>query len=171
MCRFSFLEHRSLEPEANGILQFCQEQGITLVAYSPLGRGILTGQIRSPDDVKGDNRSMWPRFKPENFQKNFDVVKQFETLAAKKSVKASQLGLAWLMRQGHTGTGILPLFGTRSVDRTKENLEALEITLTDAEIQEIRKVVDEAAAGGDLGNRYPEGMEHLQLRDSPALKE
>jgi aryl-alcohol dehydrogenase-like predicted oxidoreductase len=159
---------RSLEPEQNGILEFCQEQGITLVAYSPLGRGILTGQIRSPDDVKGDHRATWPRFQPENFQKNFDVVEEFEKLAAKKGVKAGQLGLAWLMKQG---TGILPLFGTRSVERVKENLEALNVSLTEAENQEIRDVVDKAAAGGDLGNRYPEGMEHLQLRDTPALKE
>ena len=156
---------RALEPESNGVLKFCQEQGITLVAYSPLGRGFLTGQIRSPDDVKGVH-AMFPRFQPQNFSKNFEVVEKLEKIAAKKGVKAGQLGLAWLMTQG-----VMPLFGTRSVARVKENLEGLNISLTAEEVREIRDVVDKAAAGGDLGNRYPEGMDHLQLRETPALKE
>ncbi len=151
------------------MLKFCQEQGITLVAYSPLGRGFLTGQIKSPEDVKADYRSMFPRFQPDNFQKNFDVVEKLGKIAARKKVKPGQLGLAWLMTQGH-GTGILPIFGTRSIDRAKENLEGLNVKLTDEEIKEIRDVVDKAGAGGDYGDRYPAGMEHLQLRDTPALK-
>lgn len=144
--------NRSLEPESNGVLKFCQENHITLVAYSPLGRGFLTGQIRSPDDVKGDARSFFPRFHPDNFQKNFEVVEKLEKIAEKKGVKPGQLGLAWLMTQGH-GTGILPIFGTRSVARVKENLEGLNVTLTDDEIKEIREVVDKAGAGGDYGGR------------------
>ena len=152
------------------MLRFCQEHNITLVAYSPLGRGFLTGQIRSPEDVKGDFRAFFPRFQPGNFQKNFDVVEKLEKIAAKKNVKPGQLGLAWLMTQGH-GTGILPIFGTRTIARVKENLEGLNVKLTDDEIREIRDVVDKAGAGGDYGDRYPAGMEHLQLRDTPALKE
>ena len=112
----------------------------------------MTGQIRSVDDVKGDSRSFFPRFHPDNFQKNFEVVEKLEKIAEKKGVKSGQLGLAWLMTQGH-GTGILPLFGTRSVARVKENLEGLNVTLTDKEIKEIRDVVDKAGAGGDYGAR------------------
>ena len=158
--------HRALECESNGVLDFCQKNNITLVAYSPLGRGFLTGQVRSPEDVKGDARSLFPRFYPENFQKNFDVVQKLEKIAAKKGVKAGQLGLAWLMKQGH-GTGILPIFGTRTLNRVKENLVGLEIEITPEEEKEIREVVDKAGAGGDFGDRYPAGMDHLQLRETP----
>lgn len=160
---------RALEPEQSGVLQFCQEQGITLVAYSPLGRGFLGGTIRTPEDVKGTMRTMFPRYWPENFQKNFDVVEKLEKIAEKKGVKASQLGLAWLMTQGD-GKTVLPLFGTKTVSRVQENLVGLDVTLTEQEIKEIREVVDIAGAG-DFGERYPPGMDHLQLRDSPPLKE
>ena len=138
---------------------------MALVAYSPLGRGFLTGQIRSPEDVKGDARSYFPRFYPENFQKNFVVVEKLEKIAERKGVKAGQMGLAWLMTQGK-GTTVLPIFGTRTVGRVKENLEALNVDLTDAEEKEIREAVT-AAEGNDYGNRYPDMMEHLQLRDTP----
>ena len=170
VCTSILTRNRALEPESNGVLQFCQEQGIALVAYSPLGRGFLTGHIRTPEDVKGDARSFFPRFQPDNFYKNFDVVDKLEKIAAKKGVKAGQLGLAWLMRQGN-GTHVLPIFGTRTIRRVKENLEGLNVTLTDEEMKEIREVVDKAGAGGDYGERYPAGMEHLQLRDTPALQE
>jgi aryl-alcohol dehydrogenase-like predicted oxidoreductase len=158
----------SLEPETSGVLDDCRRNGISLVAYSPLGRGFLTGQIRSPDDVKADSRAAWPRFQPENFQKNFDVVEKLEKLAEKKNVKVSQLGLAWLRRQGR-GTTVLPIFGTRSAVRVKENLESLEIQLSDEEDHEIREIVD-AAASLDLGARYLGMMASLQLRDTPPEK-
>ena len=153
----------ALEPETQGILEACRENGIALVAYSPLGRGFLTGQIRKPEDVEG-SRAMFPRFQPQNFQKNFEVVEELEKVAEKKGVKAGQLGLAWLTKQGY-GATVLPIFGTRSIDRVKENLEALKVNVSEEEEKEIRKVVD--AADGTYGARYPEMMEAWQLRDSP----
>ena len=155
----------ALEPETLGVLDVCREFGIALVAYSPLGRGFLTGQIRSPEDVKGDARQYFPRFYPENFQKNFVVVEKLEQIAKKKGVKAGQLGLAWLMRQGN-GVNVLPIFGTRTINRVKENLEALSVDLTDAEVKEIREAVT-AAEGEGYGEMYPEMMQHMQLRDTP----
>ena len=158
----------SLEPESLGVLDVCREFGVVLVAYSPLGRGFLTGQIRTPEDVKGDFRQYFPRFYPENFQKNFVVVEKLEKIAEKKGVKAGQLGLAWLMRQGN-GATVLPIFGTRTTSRVKENLEALNVDVTDAEEKEIREAVT-AAEGSSYGDRYPQMMEHLQLRDTPDEK-
>lgn len=160
---------RALEPEQNGVLKFCQENGITLVAYSPLGRGFLTGQIRTPKDIEGDARANFPRFQPQNFQKNFEVVGLLEKIAEKKGVKAGQLGLAWLMTQAG-GKSVLPIFGTRTIARVNENLEGLNVKLTDDEIKEIRTVVDKAGEG-DYGDRYPGFMAGWQLRDTPALKE
>jgi aryl-alcohol dehydrogenase-like predicted oxidoreductase len=143
---------------------------VALVAYSPLGRGFLTGQIRSVEDIKGDFRQYFPRFSPENFPKNFVVVEKLEKIAEKKGVKAGQLGLAWLMKQGK-GATVLPIFGTRTITRVKENLEALNVDLSEAEEKEIRDAVTVAASGGDFGDRYPQSMEHLQLRDTPDLAE
>jgi pyridoxine 4-dehydrogenase len=113
---------------------------------------------------------MFPRFHPDNFEKNFDVVRKLEEIAEKKGVKVGQLGLAWLMKQGH-GTGILPIFGTRTLSRAQENLEGLNVTITPDEEKVIRELVDRAGAGGDYGGRYPAGMDQFQLRDTPALKE
>jgi aryl-alcohol dehydrogenase-like predicted oxidoreductase len=113
---------------------------------------------------------MFPRFQPGNFEKNFDVVRKLEEIADKKGVKVGQLGLAWLMKQGH-GTGILPIFGTRTLNRVEENLGALKVIVTPDEEKVIRELVDRAGSGGDYGGRYPAGMDHFQLRDTPALKE
>ena len=157
----------ALDPETLGVLDVCREFGVALVAYSPLGRGFLTGQIRSPDDVEG-SRKMFPRFAPENFQKNFEVVEKLEKIAEKKGVKAGQLGLAWLMKQGK-GTTVLPIFGTRTIARVKENLGALDVQLTAEEEKEIREVVQQAE-GVQYGGRYPAGMEEWQNRDTPEEK-
>ena len=120
--------------------------------------------------MKGDARQYFPRFYPENFEKNFDVVKKLEAIAEKKGVKSGQLGLAWLIKQGK-GTTVLPIFGTRTADRVKENMAAETVELTDAEEKDIRDVVDKATGEGHFGDRYPQMMQHLQLRETVPLQE
>ncbi|KAH0829445.1 Aldo-keto reductase yakc [NADP(+)] [Fonsecaea pedrosoi] len=154
----------ALEIESNGVLEACKELGVAVVAYSPLGRGFLTGTIKSPADVQGDFRGMLPRFQPENFDKNLTLVKRIEQLAAAKGVTTSQLVLAWLRRQWPQGIHLLP--GTRSVNRVKENLAALYVELTDDEDRAIRAACQECVA---IGTRYPEAMEYAQLGETPEL--
>jgi aryl-alcohol dehydrogenase-like predicted oxidoreductase len=112
---------------------------------------------------------MFPRFQPQNFAKNFEVVELLEKIAEKKGVKAGQLGLAWLMAQAG-GQSVLPIFGTRTIERVNENLGGLDVELTEEEVKEIRAVVDKAGEG-DFGDRYPGFMQEWQLRETPALKE
>ncbi|KIW20934.1 hypothetical protein PV08_01513 [Exophiala spinifera] len=146
------------------ILDTCKELGIAVVAYSPLGRGFLTGAIKSPADVAGDWRKMLPRFQPENFDKNFELVRKIEEIARSKGVTPSQLVLAFLLAQWD---GVHPLFGTKSVDRAEENLAALSVKLTDDEIRAVRKACDDCVI---TGSRYPEGATLLLLGETPELK-
>jgi aryl-alcohol dehydrogenase-like predicted oxidoreductase len=160
----------TVEDGSPSILDTCKELGIALVAYSPLGRGFLTGTIKSPADVAGDFRAYLPRFLPENFDKNFVLVRTFEAMAVQKSVTPSQLVLAWLARQWPAGDGdggIFPLFGTRSVDRARQNLSALDVTLSDDEDRAIRKACQDCMA---TGARYPDAFAYLTLTDTPELK-
>src|SRR5437764_9006954 len=102
----------SRDPEEE-VLPTCREVGIGFVAYSPLGRGLLTGQLKSPDDLAPDDvRRGHPRFQGENFTKNLDLVKQIETMAQRKGVKPSQLALAWVLRKGED---IIPIPGTKQI--------------------------------------------------------
>ena len=127
------------------------ELGIGLVAYSPLGRGFLTGAITSLDDLDADDyRRTSPRFVGDNFQKNLDLVEQVKALAADKGVTPAQLGLAWVLAQGD---GIVPIPGTKRRSRLEENAGALDVTLTDAELEAIAQALPEAS-----GDRYPEQM-------------
>ncbi|GAA5955779.1 hypothetical protein JCM8115_006850 [Rhodotorula mucilaginosa] len=137
--------------ERNGVLDTCKELGIKVLAYSPLGRGFLTGRFKSHEDFKndGDARANWPRLTEENFAKNFRIVEEFERLAAKKGCKPSQLALAWLMAQGDH---IIPIPGTKSEKYLVENFAARDGDLSADEVAEIRKVVEENAPVGD---RYP----------------
>ncbi|EXJ74470.1 alcohol dehydrogenase [Cladophialophora psammophila CBS 110553] len=151
----------ALEIETNGVLQACKDLGVALVAYSPLGRGFLTGTIKSPADVQGDWRAMMPRFQPENFDKNIALVRQIEDLARHKGLSTSQLVLAWLRRQWD-GVHLLP--GTRSAERVKENLAALLVELTDEEDRAIRRACEECTV---VGLRYPEAMAYMQLGETP----
>jgi aryl-alcohol dehydrogenase-like predicted oxidoreductase len=139
----------SRDPE-DGILATCSELGIAFVAYSPLGRGFLTGQIRSLDDLAPDDyRRTAPRFAGENFDRNLKLVDRIQALAAARKVTASQLALAWLLaRDPH----IIPIPGTRSVDRLAENAAAADITLTAEELAAIDELAPKGAAVGD---RYP----------------
>jgi aryl-alcohol dehydrogenase-like predicted oxidoreductase len=138
----------------DAVLPTLNELGIGLVAYSPLGRGFLTGAITSIDDLDEDDyRRVSPRFVGENFQKNLDLVEKVKALAEDKGVTPAQLGLAWVLAQGD---GIVPIPGTKRRTRLEENVGALDVTLTDAELEAIAQALPEAA-----GDRYPEAMMRL----------
>jgi aryl-alcohol dehydrogenase-like predicted oxidoreductase len=136
---------------ADEILPACRELGIGFVPYSPLGRGFLTGQIKSPDDLDAhDVRRTHPRFQGENFQKNLQLVEAIEEMARLKGCTPSQLALAWLLVQGDD---IVPIPGTKRRDRLEENLGALNVSLSQDELNEIDAIVPKGVAAG---NRYPE---------------
>lgn len=140
------------DPE-DGILQACADLGVAFVAYSPLGRGFLTGQIKNETDFAADDyRRHSPRFQGINFQKNLDLVRTIETLANKKGCTASQLALAWVMAQGDH---IFPIPGTKRVKYLDENVGALNISFTKQELEEINTIFPKDAAAGA---RYPEQM-------------
>ena len=143
----------SRDPE-DEILPTCRELGIGFVAYSPLGRGFLTGQIKSPDDFAPDDfRRRSPRFQGENFDKNRETVKKIEKIASEKGVKSSQLALAWVLAQGDD---IVPIPGTKRLAYLNENAAALEITLTPEELARIEEV---APVGAAAGHRYPDASQ------------
>ncbi|GHA59434.1 oxidoreductase [Pontibacter akesuensis] len=139
---------RDVEDE---ILPTCRELGIGFVPYSPLGRGFLTGQFRKFEDLAEDDyRRHSPRFQGENFQKNLDLVKKIEELAAQKGCQPSQLALAWLLAQGED---IVPIPGTKRRKYLEENVRALDVTLTQEELQQINDIAPKGVAAGD---RYQE---------------
>jgi aryl-alcohol dehydrogenase-like predicted oxidoreductase len=148
----------SRDPE-DEILATCQELGIGFVAYSPLGRGFLTGQIKSHDDLAHDDwRRVHPRFTGENFQKNLDLVAAIEEMAAAKGCTSAQLALAWVLEKGEN---IVPIPGTRREDKLVENLKAMEISLTTDDLRELDAI---APVGVAAGGRYDErGMKGVNL--------
>jgi aryl-alcohol dehydrogenase-like predicted oxidoreductase len=140
----------SRDPETE-LLPLCREMGITFVAYSPLGRGFLTGQIRSLDDLAPDDwRRHNPRFQAENFQKNLDLVADIERLAKDKGVKPSQLALAWVLAKGEE---VVPIPGTKRIQYLEENAAAATIQLSDREMKALDAALPPGAADG---TRYPE---------------
>jgi aryl-alcohol dehydrogenase-like predicted oxidoreductase len=140
------------DPE-DGILQTCAELGVGFVAYSPLGRGFLTGQIKKIEDFEtGDYRRFSPRFQGENFQKNLHLVEKIQQLATKKGCQASQLALAWVMAQGKH---IFPIPGTKRIKYLDENVGALTVSLSPEELAQIDAILPRNAAAGQ---RYPEQM-------------
>jgi len=131
------------------ILPTCRELGIGFVAYSPLGRGFLTGAIQSVDDLAPDDyRRSSPRFQGENFDRNLELVGTIEELAANKAVTSAQLALAWVLAQGED---IVPIPGTKRRARLEENAAAVDVELSDDELREIADALPEAS-----GDRYPE---------------
>ncbi|ETT47538.1 MULTISPECIES: aldo/keto reductase [Paenibacillus] len=138
---------RELEDE---IMPVLHELNIGLVPYSPLGRGFLTGQIRSIDDLPEDDyRRHYPRFQGENFQKNLEVVGLIQEMAKQKGCTVSQLALAWLLGKGEH---IVPIPGTRNLERVHENLGALQVSLTDDEMNQIDHISPQGIAAG---GRFP----------------
>jgi aryl-alcohol dehydrogenase-like predicted oxidoreductase len=141
------------EPE-DEILPTCRELGIGFVAYAPLGRGFLTGAIKSVDDLADDDyRRYAPRFVGENFQRNLALVTRIEELAADKAVTPAQLGLAWVLAQGED---IIPIPGTKRRERLEENAAAADVVLDDDELCAIADALPQPA-----GDRYPEEMMKL----------
>jgi aryl-alcohol dehydrogenase-like predicted oxidoreductase len=140
----------SRDPE-DGLLEALRSLDIGFVAYSPLGRGFLTGQIKSVDDLAEDDfRKHHPRFQGENFQKNLDLVARVEDIAAEHKCTAAQLALAWVLAQGDD---IVPIPGTRHPERVEENFRALEIVLSENDLLRIDAAAPKGAAAGP---RYPE---------------
>jgi len=144
------------DPE-DEVLPTCRELGIGFVAYSPLGRGFLTGRYRSVEDFEPDDyRRNHPRFQGENFQKNLDLVARVEEIARRKKCSPSQLALAWVAAQGED---IVPLFGTKRRKYLDENLAALDVEITPADLEEIDEVAPKGVAAGE---RYaPGGMKTI----------
>jgi aryl-alcohol dehydrogenase-like predicted oxidoreductase len=135
------------DPETDGVLATVRELGIGFVAYSPLGRGFLSGAIQRPEDLSEDDfRRNNPRFQGENFDKNLKLVEQVRTIAATKEVSASQLALAWVLAQGDD---IVPIPGTKRRTYLEENVAADAIRLTDEELHKIDEVLPVGAAAGD----------------------
>ena len=137
--------------EQDGVLATVRELGIGFVAYSPLGRGFLTGQYKRFEDLpEGDYRRMNPRFQGQNFQKNLDLVHAVERLARARGVTPAQLALAWVMSRGDD---VVPIPGTKHVKRLEENAEAAHIELDTHELAQLDAVLPVGAA---LGARYPD---------------
>lgn len=136
------------------MLPLCRELGVGLVAYSPLGRGFLSGAISSPDDFDSDDfRRHNPRFQGENFQRNLELVTAITALAELRQLQPAQLALAWLLAQGKD---IVPIFGTKRRAYLQQNLEALQVNLSDTDLHQIDRIFPFDAAAGD---RYgPESM-------------
>ena len=143
------------DPE-DEILPTCRELGIGFVAYSPLGRGFLTGRFAKFEDLPADDsRRNSPRFQGENFQKNLDLVRRVEEIAKEKGCKPSQLALAWVLAQGND---IVPIPGTKRRKYLEENVGALKVELSAEDLARIDEVFPRDATAGA---RYPEHMMHL----------
>jgi aryl-alcohol dehydrogenase-like predicted oxidoreductase len=149
----------SRDPE-DELLPLCRELGIGFVAYSPLGRGFLTGRFRTMEDLPPDDyRRNTPRFQGDNFRKNLELVEKVEAIAKRKRCTPSQLALAWVLAQGDD---IVPIFGTKRRKYLDENIRALEVELTPADLEEIDAV---APIGVAAGERYNEaGMRTIDRR-------
>jgi aryl-alcohol dehydrogenase-like predicted oxidoreductase len=143
------------DPE-DDVLATCHELGVGFVAYSPLGRGFLTGRFTKFEDLPEDDyRRQSPRFQGENFQKNLDLVRRVEETANQKKCKPSQLALAWVLAQGED---IVPIPGTKHRKYLEENVGALDLELT---LEDLRRIDEVAPRGTAAGLRYPEHMMHM----------
>jgi aryl-alcohol dehydrogenase-like predicted oxidoreductase len=137
------------DPE-DEVLPLCRELGIGFVAYSPLGRGFLTGRFKSIDDLPADDyRRSTPRFQGDNFQKNLELVDRVKDIARRKKCAPSQLALAWVLAQGED---IVPIFGTKRRQYLEENVRALEIELTPSDLEELDEVAPKGVAAGERYN-------------------
>ncbi|KAI0336646.1 Aldo/keto reductase [Cubamyces sp. BRFM 1775] len=157
-----------IEHEKIGLLKTARELGVAIVAYSPLGRGLLTGRYKSPDDLPANDwRRTIPRFSKENFPKVLQLCDKLATLGRKYNATSGQIALAWLLAQGDD---VIPIPGTTKLDNLKENLSAASIKLSPEDAAEIR----EAAVAADAamqGDRYPAEMMGLLFANTPPLQE
>ncbi|HZQ73185.1 MAG TPA: aldo/keto reductase [Burkholderiales bacterium] len=145
--------------EGEETLKTCRELGITLVAYAPLGRSMLTGAVHGKSDLpEGDRRLQHPRFQGEALDKNVQIVARLEAIAKEKKCKPAQLVLAWLLAQGKD---IVPIPGTKRKERVDENLAALDVRLSP---EDVKRISDAAPVGAGAGPRYPaDGMKRVYL--------
>lgn len=142
----------SRDVETNGVLDTVNELGIGLVAYSPLGRGFLTGELKSPEDMAADDfRRQIPRFQGEQFYNNIELVKELEKMADEKGYSTSQLAIAWLIQKG-----ITPIPGTKRVKYVEQNIEATNIRFTEVELQKIEEILPAHAETGNRSFDFPE---------------
>jgi aryl-alcohol dehydrogenase-like predicted oxidoreductase len=141
--------------EDNGVLSTCRELGIGFVPFSPLGRGFLAGRFKQASELaEDDSRRTYPRFQPENFERNLTIVHELEKVASRHQCTPAQLALAWLLAKGED---IVPIPGSKKRSRVEENAAAVEIELEPEEIKRLEEVVPKGSAAGD---RYPErGMQ------------
>jgi aryl-alcohol dehydrogenase-like predicted oxidoreductase len=147
------------DAEENGVLATVRELGIAFVAYSPLGRGFLTGRFRKFEDLPADDyRRDQPRFQGENFEKNLDLVREVEAIAREKGATSSQLALAWVLAQGED---VVPIPGTKRIKYLDENIGALDVKLSEEDLKRLDAILPPGAAAGQ---RYHErGMAALNL--------
>jgi aryl-alcohol dehydrogenase-like predicted oxidoreductase len=151
------------KPEV-GLLDTCRELGIATVAYSPLGRGMLTGQYKSINDFdENDFRRSIPRFSAENFPKNLQLVETLRSIAEQKNCTLGQLSLAWMMNQGDD---IFPIPGTKKIKYLEENLGAYNVTLTSEEDKRIRQAIENAEIHG---TRVAKSLMGGLVMDTPPL--
>ena len=135
------------------ILPTCRELGIGFVPFSPLGRGFLTGQIKSTQNLTEDDlRHKLPRFQGDNFQRNLELVQRIEAIAAEKGCKPAQLALAWVLAQGND---IIPIPGTKRQSYLEENIAAVNLVLSEDDLKRLNEVAPQGVAAG---LRYPESM-------------
>lgn len=154
-----------IESEQTEFLKTARELGVKIVAYSPLGRGFLTGAITDRKDLDpADSRSQHPRFSEKHFPENLKLVKTLSALAAKKGITPGQLSLAWVLAQGED---FIPIPGTKRIKYLEENAKAAEIKLTAEEVAEIRTEIEKV--GGGQGERYPPAIMGACFGDSPEL--
>lgn len=140
----------ALDIESSEILKTCRELGVTVVAYSPIGRGVLAGQFRSYTDIpEGDIRRVYPRYSEKNFTSIPKLLQALENVASTHQSTLAQVALAWLLAQG---PDIIPIPGTKSPARMDENAASAILHLSDQEVQEIRTLVEKTQIEG---SRYP----------------
>ncbi|KAI2464081.1 Aldo/keto reductase [Annulohypoxylon bovei var. microspora] len=155
-----------IESDTTSLLATCRELGVAVVAYSPLSRGLLTGQIQSVADFgPEDVRASYPRFSAENFPKNLVLVQELKAIAERKGCTAAQLTLAWLLAQGDD---IFPIPGTTKLSSLEDNLAAASVSLTADETARIRVLVDAASCHG---TRYPASHALGLFADTPLLED
>ncbi|KXG48908.1 Aldo/keto reductase subgroup [Penicillium griseofulvum] len=153
-----------IESPAVNLLKTCRELGIAIVAYSPVGRGILTGEIQSLADIpEGDFRRMIPKYSEDNFPKILELANGLKSVAKAHESTPAQVAIAWLLAQG---PDIFPIPGTRSIKRVDENTAAALLELTDKEVQDIRDLVERTEI---VGTRYPAIMMGNIFADTPPL--
>ncbi|TFK39308.1 NADP-dependent oxidoreductase domain-containing protein [Crucibulum laeve] len=154
-----------IEDEKIGLLKACRELGVKIVGYAPLGRGLLTGQYKSPDDFEeGDFRKTVPRYSKENFPKVLQVVDGLKAIADRHHATPGQVALAWILAQGDD---FFPIPGTKNVKYLNENVGASKVKLTDVEVGEVRKIARDAGASDAA--RYPVAQLGSLFVDTPEL--